>query len=200
MMRSASRLVWALALASALAGCAANDPKQCANEKLTSLMAVAEMQRVFDDIALDFCTSPCGVDARTGQATCEGNTLSSLLLVPDFVSVGNYQPGVAGMVMGEHMRSALNRFCRSRIYQAEFGRDLKLSEEGLVALTRNPSQVVRDEFRGQDLVVGTYSHSGNRLSLFARRISGTSGVITSMVTKEVVYSCGMMGLKAVISR
>ncbi|GAB4403815.1 MAG: hypothetical protein OHK0048_22990 [Rhodoferax sp.] len=195
-----SRALAALAVASALGGCAANDPRQCSTEKLSSLMAVAEVPRVFDDIALDFCPNRCGVDVRTGQTTCEENTLSSLVLVPDFVSIGTYQPGVAGMVMGEQMRAALSRRCQSRIVQAEFGRDLKLSEDGLVALTRNPAEVVRDEFRGQDLIVGTYAFAGNRLSLFARRVAGNSGVIARMVSKEVVYSCGLLGVTAIIAR
>ncbi len=200
MTRLPARALTALALALGLAGCAANDPKQCAREKVSSLVAVSEVASVFDDVALGFCPAACRVDAPPGQGTCQENTLSKLLLVPDFVSIGNYQPGVAGMVMGEQMRAALSRHCQSRIYQAEFGRDLKLSDDGLVALTRNPSEVVRDEFRGQDLIVGTYSYSGNRLSLFARRVSGSSGVISQMISKEVLYNCGMLGVSAVIVR
>ena len=176
-----------------LAGCASNDHQQCAKRGLTQLMAVTDVGKLFDDIAADFCPSNCSAPSGTGVAMCQDEGLSRLVLVPDFVSVSTYTPGASGLFMGEQMRAALSQRCNSRIYQAEFGRDLKLSMDGLVALTRNPGEVVRDEFRGQDILIGTYAYSGNRLSLFARKINGSSGVISKMVSKEIVYSCGSMG-------
>ena len=176
-----------------LVGCASNDHEQCSKRGLTQLMAVTDVGKLFSDIAADFCPTNCSSSSSTGAALCQDDGLTKLVLVPDFVSVSTYTPGTAGLFMGEQMRAALSQRCNSRIYQAEFGRDLKLSVNGLVALTRNPGEVVRDEFGGQDILIGTYAYSGNRLSLFARKISGSSGVISKMVSKEIVYSCGSMG-------
>lgn len=176
-----------------LAGCAANDTQQCAKEKLISLVSVAEISQVFDEIAMGFCPNSCSPDPATGTNSCDTEQLSRLVLVPDYVSITNYLPGVPGLYMGEQLRSALSRRCNSRIYQAELGRDFKLSDDGLVALTRSPGEVTRAEFQGQDMLIGTYAFSGNRLSLFTRKISGSSGVISKMISKELVYSCGMMG-------
>lgn len=184
-----------------LVGCASNDYQQCGKEKLTALVAMAEVNQVFDEFALGFCPPSCGVDPTSGASTCsDTEQLSKLVLVPDYVNITNYLPGVAGLYMGEQMRAALSRRCSSRIYQAELGRDFKLSGEGLVALTRNPSEVIRDEFRGQDILLGTYAYGGNRLSLFTRKISGSSGVISKMISKEIIYSCGVLGTSAKVMR
>ncbi|HOE42239.1 MAG TPA: FlgO family outer membrane protein [Rhodoferax sp.] len=198
MTRLLQRGVLAIAGLLGLAGCVTNDPQQCTKEKLSALVAVAEVSQVFDDIALGFCPANCVGELATGSGACAESAPTKLVLVPDFVSITNYLPGVAGLYMGEQMRAALSQRCSSQIYQAEFGRDLKLSEEGLVALTRNPGEVVRDEFRGQDILIGTYSFNGNRLAMFIRKINSTSGVISKMVSKEVVYNCGFMGTMAKI--
>ena len=182
-----------------LAGCAANDHQQCGKQGLSQLVAATDVSKLFNDIAADFCPSNCTNNIATVPNTCQDDSLSRLVLVPDFVSVSTYTPGTAGLYMGEQMRAALSQRCNSRIYQAEFGRDLKLSVEGLVALTRNPGEIVKDEFRGQDILIGTYAYSGNRLSLFARKINSTSGVISKMVSREIVYSCGAMGTSATVS-
>lgn len=192
-MTLGSKLLAATVVLMGLAGCASNDHQQCSKRGLGQLMTVTDIGQLFGDIAADFCPSNCSTSSSAGVALCQDEGLSRLVLVPDFVSVSTYTPGTAGLVMGEQMRAALSQRCNSRIYQAEFGRDLKLSMNGLVALTRDPGEVVRDEFRGQDILIGTYAYSGNRLSLFARKINGSSGVISKMVSKEIVYSCGSMG-------
>lgn len=186
-----------------LAGCAANDHTQCNKLGLPRLVVLSEVGRVFDDLAAGFCPSQCGSNGAPGKpatATCDTQVLSKLVLVPDFVNLTNYTPGATGLYMGEQMRAALSQRCNSRIYQAEFGRDLKLSGEGLVALTRDPAEVVKDEFVGQDILIGTYAYSGNRLSLFVRKISGANGVISKMIPKEIEFSCNMLGTKAVITK
>lgn len=182
-----------------LSGCASADHQQCAKQGLPQLIAITDVGKVFDDIATGFCPASCQPSAN-GLQMCDEPGLSRLVLVPDFVSITTYTPGPAGLYMGEQMRAALSQRCHSQIYQAEFGRDLKLSAEGLVSLTRNPGEVVQDEFRGQDILIGTYSYSGNRLSLFARKISGSSGVIAKMISKEIVYSCNLLGTSAKIVR
>lgn len=191
-----SARLWAVVLGFCLlglAGCAANDHPQCAKLGLQRLIIQSEVSQVFDDLANGFCPASC-----TGD--CAQRGLSRLVLVPDFVNLTTYTPGVTGLYMGEQMRAALSQRCNSKIYQAEFGRDLKLSGEGLVALTRDPAEVVNDAFVGQDILIGTYSYSGNRLSVFVRKISGGAGVISQMISKEIAFSCNALGTAARVVR
>jgi len=181
-----------------VAGCTTNDHQQCSKQGLTQLVAATDSGKLFDDIATGFCPASCSNRAGNGATSCDEPGLSRLCLVPDFVNIINCTPGTTGLYMGEQMRAALSQRCNSQIYQAEFGHDLKLSGEGLVALTRNSGEIVRDEFIGQDIIIGTYSYSGNRLSLFVRKIAGSSGVISKMISKELVYSCGTLGTSAKI--
>ncbi len=179
-----------------LTGCAANDHQQCAKLGLSRLIVLNEVSRVFDDLAVGFCPASC-----TGVAgSCDERGLSKLVLVPDFVNLTTYSPGTSGLYMGEQMRAALSQRCNSKIFQAELGRDLKLSAEGLVALTRDPGEIAKDEFAGQDILIGTYSYSGNRLSVFVRKISGAAGVISKMISKEIEFSCNALVTSATVVR
>lgn len=198
MKKFAPRTAGVVALLALLTGCASDDFQACANERLSALVSMSEVTQAFDEIAAGFCPPSCTVDAATGVGNCGESDLSKLVLVPDYVSITNYLPGVSGLYMGEQMRAALSRRCHSRIYQAELGRDFKLSGDGLVALTRNPGEVVRSEFVDQDMLIGTYAYNGNRLSLFTRKIRGSSGIISKMISKEIIYSCGAMGTSAKI--
>ncbi len=179
-----------------LGGCAANDHQQCAKLGLPRLVVLNEVGKVFDDLANGFCPANC-----TGAAgSCDERGLSKLVLVPDFVNLTTYSPGTTGLYMGEQMRAALSQRCNSKIFQAEFGRDLKLSGEGLVALTRDPGEISNCEFAGQDILIGTYSYSGNRLSVFVRKIGGDAGVISKMISKEIEFSCNALGTSAKLVR
>lgn len=63
--------------------------------------------------------------------------------------------------MGELMRSSLNNVCCYQIIQAEFAKYFKLSENGLVVLTRKISEIKNDEYSQSDAIVGTYSYLNN---------------------------------------
>ena len=194
------RLLGVVGVVAALSGCASNDYQDCSQKGLSNLLAATDLPRVFDSVALAFCTPGCDPAQAPERFACDEQPFSKLVLVPDFVNVSNFAPGVPGLYMGEQMRAALSQRCNSRIYQAEFGRDLKLGANGLVALTRNPQEVVRGEFVGQDILVGTYAHAGNRLSLFIRKIDSKNGVIHKMVAKEITYRCGVGSTSAVITK
>ena len=185
-----------------LAGCASNDHQQCAKLGLPRLVVLNEVGKVFNEFASGFCPASCSAAASSAPvtSTCDERGLSKLVLVPDFVNLTTYTPGTTGLYMGEQMRAALSQRCNSKIFQAEFGRDLKLSGEGLVALTRDPAEVAKDEFTGQDILIGTYAYSGNRLSVFVRKISGAGGVISKMLSKEIEFSCGTLGTSATVVR
>jgi hypothetical protein len=92
--------------------------------------------------------------------------------------------------MGELMRSSLNNRCCYRIMQVEFARYFRLDQNGLVVLTRDITEIKKDEFGETECIVGTYSFLDGKLILSARRINTASGSITKMATREITYDCG----------
>jgi hypothetical protein len=108
------------------------------------------------------------------------------VLVTDFADIQSFQPNQAGLLMGELMRGSLSNVCCYKIIQAEFGKYFKLSENGLVVLTRNATEIKNDEYAKSEAIVGTYSYmNNNKVVIFARRMNTETGKISRMVTKEV---------------
>ena len=92
--------------------------------------------------------------------------------------------------MGELMRASLNKVCCYKIIQAEFAKYFKLSEKGLVVLTRNVNEIKKSEYFQSEAIVGTYNYvNNNKVVIFARKINMETGKISRMVTREVNYSC-----------
>ncbi|MDD2734400.1 MAG: FlgO family outer membrane protein [Desulfuromonadaceae bacterium] len=112
------------------------------------------------------------------------------VLVTDFADLQTFLPNQSGLLMGELMRGSLNNVCCTKIIQAEFAKYFKLSENGLVVLTRKASEIKKDEYFQSDAIVGTYSfQNNNKVVIFARKLNMDTGRITRMVTREVNYSC-----------
>jgi len=88
------------------------------------------------------------------------------------------------------MRGSLSKVCSYKIVQAEFGKYFKLSENGLIVLTRNIREIKKDEYSQSEAIVGTYSYqNNNKIVIFARKINTETGNISRMVTREVNYAC-----------
>ncbi|HBG05970.1 MAG: hypothetical protein A2075_16385 [Geobacteraceae bacterium GWC2_58_44] len=88
------------------------------------------------------------------------------------------------------MRGGLNAACCSKIVQAEFAKYFKLSENGLVVLTRQVSEIKKNEYAHPEVVVGTYNYlNNNKVLIFVRRINTETGAISRMVTREIDYTC-----------
>jgi hypothetical protein len=173
-----------------LGGCALlNDNSPCYGQSLPALMDAGNLQQVFAEIARELCQPACAGDCRGERAACGAEVSTRPVMVSDFANLDTYVPGQAGLLMGEMMRSALSTGCCRKIVQAEYGKFFKLSEQGLVILTRKVDEIRRDDFPGQDIVVGTYSFHGSKLSIFARRIDSRTGIVERMVTREITYSC-----------
>ena len=152
------------------------------------MLASTDFRTVLGDVAAELCANTCAAPGDDGS-TCQDRGLTGQLLVPDFVDIDSYRPDSAGLFLGESLRAALSATCGSQIQQVEFARYFRLSDDGLVALTRDPGAIGRDAFLGRDIIVGTYRLSGGRLSLFTRRVDGHTGVIRQMVARDVVYQC-----------
>lgn len=186
MRHPAVSLLLAAALA-LLGGCSSMDTMPCHGTPLPTLMDATALKPVFADLARELCQPACAANAD--RAACGRETSPRPTLVSDFASLDSYVPGRPGLLMGEMMRAALNAECCRKIVQAEFGKHFKLSEEGLVVLTRNVEEIRRDELASEDLVVGTYSYHGSKLALFARRVDSRTGIVERMATREITYSC-----------
>ncbi|GFE60788.1 FlgO family outer membrane protein [Geobacter sp. AOG2] len=199
-----------IAITQALTGCATYNSYHpeaygaCYNKTLPVLLDATDLKALFQDIAAELCVDTCAeCAARTsdGKAAIpasapndEANRLT--VLVTDFADLQTFIPNQPGLLMGELMRASLNKTCCYKIIQAEFAKYFKLSESGLVVLTRNVNEIKKDEYFQSEAIVGTYNYlSNNKVVIFVRRINMTTGKISRMVTREVNYSCLGRSLK-----
>ena len=174
----------------------------CSGATPLGMLERTDLKSLFDGIAAEICTNgyigaASGTDAPENTGTtsspvpakhserCAGETI----LVTDFVDLQTLVPNKHGLLMGDLMRSSLNSRCGYRIVQAEFSSYFRLSENGLVVLSRNSADIKSREYRQSECVVGTYSFVGAKLIVTVRRISTLTGRITRMVTREIDYTC-----------
>jgi hypothetical protein len=187
---------------SVFVGCATAPPHtsggECYNKTLPILLDATDLKSLFQDMARELCTENCADSAVQRQS----GTLSSpvctnreggkpgTVLVTDFADIQSFLPNQSGLLMGELMRGGLNKVCNYKIMQVEFAKFFKLSENGLVVLTRNVHDIKNDEYNESEAVVGTYSYlSNSKVVLFVRKINITTGKISRMVTREINYYC-----------
>lgn len=169
-----------------LCGCAAVQ-MPCTGKSIQQYLDATELKPIFMQMAAELC------DSRTvgSAAKCTvDDSKRQTVLVTDFVDLKSFLPEHSGLIMGELMRGSLNQSCCYNISQAEFGKYFKLNEQGLISLTRKASEISSSDFSQPEVVVGTYSFSGNsKITLFARRINTSTGNVVRMVTREIHYSC-----------
>ena len=178
-------------------GCAASLPASlgggCYNKTLPSLLDATDLKVLFTGMAAELCVDRC-VDCSNGPPQdpllAANNGGRGTVLVTDFADLQSLTPNQSGLLMGELMRGSLNEACCSRVVQAEFSRYFKLSESGLVILTRKAAEIKHNEYSQPEVVVGTYNYLNNdKVVIFARKINTETGIISRMVTREVNYSC-----------
>jgi len=173
----------------------------CYQQDFNKLLEYTELKKVFVDIANELCVDTCndcsrqaGLQVKTAcgqndKSESSQETVNRTVLVTDFVDIQSFVPKQQGILMGELMRGSLNSNCCYRIVQAEFGKYFKLSESGLVVLSRNVGVIKNDGYKQPECIVGTYSIMNNKLILFVRRINTDTGKISKMVTREITYLC-----------
>jgi len=185
-----------------LSGCAASLPSTvggaCYNKALPVLLDATDLKLLFHDIAAELCVdncSDCSAESKDGKlatrSCADGAEISQrTVLVTDFADLQSFLPNHSGLLMGELMRGGLNAACCSKIVQAEFAKYFKLSENGLVVLTRQVSEIKKNEYAHPEVVVGTYNYlNNNKVLIFVRRINTETGAISRMVTREIDYTC-----------
>ncbi len=170
----------------------------CTNKTLPILLDSTDLKDLFQGIAAELCTDSC-TDCPQKPAGTKGSSLAcanmeeldrATVLVTDFADLQTFLPNQSGLLMGELMRGSLNNVCCKKIIQAEFAKFFKLSENGLVVLTRKVSEIKKDEYSQSDAIVGTYSFlNNNKVVIFARKLNMETGSISRMVTREINYSC-----------
>lgn len=168
----------------------------CYQQSFNNFLEHTDLKKVFADIAVELCMdacNDCGPQAnacsQNGAAGQSTQTSGKTVLVTDFVDIQSFVPKQQGILMGELMRGSLNSNCCFRIIQVEFAKYFKLSESGLVVLSRDVSAIKNDDYNKSECIVGTYSVMNNKLLIFVRRINTVTGKITKMVTREISYSC-----------
>ncbi len=149
---------------------------------LEKVISNANIKGIFEEIAQEFCD-------KKKPIHCGPQGMSPAVLVADFVDIQSLEPKHAGILMGELMKSSLNSSCCYKIVQAEFSKFFKLSEKGLIALTRDPKEILKDEYPFSECIVGTYNYSSDKLYIFVRRINIYTGEISKIVSREISFSC-----------
>lgn len=164
----------------------------CQGKSLPQLLDATSLKPLFEELASELCSNNCGAKNDQSQpASCGVDEVKrQTVLVTDFVDIKSFMPEQSGQVMGELMRASLNQVCCYKIVQAEFGKYFKLSENGLISLTRRISEVKQDDYPQAEAVVGTYTYlNSNKVILFVRRINTSTGHVVKMATREIDYSC-----------
>ena len=185
-----------------LSGCADSLPHNfggdCYNKTLPILLDSTDLIPLFQDIATELCvetSSDCLAPVEEGGGStqncanrAEANPMT--VLVTDFADIQTFLPNQSGLLMGELMRGSLNKVCNYRIIQAEFAKYFKLSENGLVVLTRKVNEIKKDTYSQPEAIVGTYNYlNNNKVVIFVRRINTETGKISRMVAREINYTC-----------
>jgi len=181
-----------------LSGCAASLPANlggdCRNKEIPALLDATDLKSLFQDIASELCLNRRDDGQAEGAPAPDRHNLADdsrkTVMVTDFADLQSFLPNQPGLLMGELMRGGLNDVCGSRIIQAEFAKYFKLSEKGLIVLTRQVSEIKQNEYSEPEVVVGTYSYlNNNKVMIFVRRINTQTGIISRMVTRELDYTC-----------
>lgn len=170
----------------------------CYGKTLPFLLDSTDLKALFEDIAAELCVDTCSdcdvrsPDGKIGVNACayREEIMRQTVLVTDFADIQTFVPNQPGLLMGELMRAGLNKACCYKIVQAEFGKYFKLSENGLIVLTRKASEIKKDEYLQSEAIIGTYNYlNNNKVLVFVRRINTETGKISKMVTRELDYSC-----------
>ena len=112
-----------------------------------------------------------------------------ILLVADFVNVNTLKTEPNVLVMSEMMRSYLARIPGKKVVQVEFGKDIRISDTGIVSLTRKIGQTGNTKVGASQVIVGTYLNLPNKLVINVKAIDPSNQIISAAIVRELNYSC-----------
>lgn len=133
----------------------------------------SNLDQVFKEIAKEVCASP-----------------DKIVIIPDFLDIQTLNTSSIGLLLGEVMRSSYSQICKGKIVQIEFPKHFKISKDGVISLTRNPNDLKRAELSTNEVIIGTFSYTDNKLRIFVRKVDADTGYILNMTTREInLTSC-----------
>jgi hypothetical protein len=73
--------------------------------------------------------------------------------------------------------------------QVEFGKDIRISDTGIVSLTRKIGQTSNTKVGASQVIVGTYLNMPNKLVINVKAIDPSNQIISTAIVRELNYSC-----------
>jgi hypothetical protein len=166
-------------------------PVSCQGSPPT-LFSRIELNSLIRNFVGEFCSLEDGV--RNGEISPQ-----EAVVVPDFVDVSSYHANTTGIILGEITRSAVSVVCRQPVRQIDLSRSLRLNEFGLSALTRDAEKIAFNGVPVRWGYIGTYAELPKKLILTLREIDFSTGTISRVVSKEIVYGCHWDGSRHVFT-
>ena len=115
---------------------------------------------------------------------CNGNAI----VISDFINIDTWKVDSKGILFSEYMKAALSKVCSCEIYEVKLRRSLKLSEEGLVALTRNAYEVKNRNIQARWIILGTYRETEYGVTIFVKLVDFMTGKVKKVVVGRFSYS------------
>jgi len=173
-----------LCLSSFLFGCASlggvNISDKCAISK-NELLGRIDLRKVTQMLATDLCDPSIAVISMYRP--------EDAILVPDVLDVQTYKPEKLGIHLGDLLRANINSICKYPVRQLDLSGQIKLNEEGLVALTREAAKTAQSSVPALTAILVTYSMQPNKMTLVGRTVHLDTSTIVSSSTREVVWGC-----------
>ncbi|MBT8609861.1 hypothetical protein G6720_04305 [Polynucleobacter paneuropaeus] len=146
---------------------------------------------------LSALTQGMAIELSNGLPKFDPNSNNNygVLLVADFVNVNTLKSEPNALVMSDMMRTYLANIPGRKVVQVEFGKDIRLSDSGVVSLTRNLDLANKQKVGANQVVVGTYLNLQNKLIINLRAIDPSNQIISSAVVREINYTCSSGRLK-----
>jgi hypothetical protein len=174
-LRTGMALVLGVSMLSACSSPMIEPTNKCWMDK-REIISRLDLKSVFDDAAKSLCSE-------------ENDDLSLPLLVSDLVEIQSYKTDSHGILMGEYFRGSLVQACKQKVIQADLSRDFKLTNQGLTALSRDPTKVRRSEISANHAMVGVYDWQNNKLVLMLKQVTLDNSTVKKLVTKEITWRC-----------
>lgn len=176
-------LIPLLALLWVLAACSST-PNRAENQCLTfeDKLQATDLSNLMQSMATELSNGLPKYDPKSGDDYV-------VLLVADFVNVNTLKTEQNSLVMSDMLRTYLANLPGKKVIQVEFGKDVRLSDTGVISLTRNIDLANKQKVGANQVVVGTYLDLQTKLIINLRAIDPTNQIISSAVVRELKYSC-----------
>jgi hypothetical protein len=154
--------------------------------RLSSALAQMNIKQIVSEMTFEFC--PAGAGPVNPMITDR-----DVVVVPDYVDISSHATGLTGVVLGEVTRGSISTICGHKVRQVDLSKALRLSADGVVALTRDASKIANPEFVSRWGYIGTFASMPGKAIFTLRELDMDAGMTTRLVTKEIVFGCRLDG-------